>query len=861
MALDAAVLERVRGAMRSVKMASAYDKVYNDECVFSFDTPFSAEGLYVSLSSFQGFGQRHVQLDHEKTGNQLYVHCKWTRIPKEKPAEDEAAPTRMAIGGAGGFAVDEEKFDVAKENALVIMPEGTRVPLPCVDLPEFVSNAVTALVNHTSATAEQAQGAVAWEAEIKPSKYYNDLVQLPPHKAISPDPSTWVCEESGMRENLWLNLSDGHIGSGRKQWDGSGGTNGALNHYLTTKEINPPSGFPLVVKLGTITPTGADVYSYAEDEDDLVEDPKLAEHLAHWGINIKVMEKTEQSMAELQIAANAKLELDKITEAGKELTPLSGPGHVGLNNLGNSCYLNSVLQLLAATPEFGALYLDNAPAIFRSAPADPTQDLLSQLAKAADGMLTARYAVPDEAGGEAAVRPAMLQQVAGKGHAEFSTARQQDAADYLCHLLELIKRTERTAAARLGEAAAAAAAPFSSLFGFASEERIEAAGQVTYKTVGGQMVLPLGVPLEAARNKEEVAAYEERAEKRQKLGEGQGPGDEAGKEKEEPVVPLVPFEACLAKLAAPEPLDGFRGLGAASKTVRFKTFPRYLVVHLQRYVQKPDWTIGKLNVEVPMPETLDLAALRATGLQDGETLMAEEAEAAAPAAAAPAPAAAPQPDEAIIASLVSMGFSENGSKRAALAVNNSSADHAMEWVFAHMEDPDFNDPLPPPGAAAESAAGGGGGGGGGGGDAAPDAASVEMLAGMGFNETQASAALKATQGNLERAADWLFSHADDLDGAVAEVLSGGGGGGGGGGGEGGGGGGGGGGGEAEYNDGPGRYELLGFISHMGSNTTCGHYVCHIKKEGRWVIYNDRKVAASETTPLQLGYMYFYKRVE
>lgn len=28
--------------------------------------------------------------------------------------------------------------------------------------------------------------------------------------------------------------------------------------------------------------SGADVYSYAPDEDEMVEDPKLAEHLAHW---------------------------------------------------------------------------------------------------------------------------------------------------------------------------------------------------------------------------------------------------------------------------------------------------------------------------------------------------------------------------------------------------------------------------------------------------------------------------------------------------------------------------------------------------------------------------------------------------
>ena len=105
-----------------------------------------------------------------------------------------------------------------------------------------------------------------------------------------------------------------------------------------------------MVKLGTITPHGADVYSYAPDEDDMVTDPKLAEHLAHWGINMlqvracaawgavqraglnhsrrppPQMEKTEKNMTELQIDANLAAEYDKITEAGKTLRPLSGPG-------------------------------------------------------------------------------------------------------------------------------------------------------------------------------------------------------------------------------------------------------------------------------------------------------------------------------------------------------------------------------------------------------------------------------------------------------------------------------------------------------------------------------------------------------
>jgi ubiquitin carboxyl-terminal hydrolase 5/13 len=33
-------------------------------------------------------------------------------------------------------------------------------------------------------------------------------------------------------------------------------------------------------------------------------------------------------------------------------------------------------------------------------------------------------------------------------------------------------------------------------------------------------------------------------------------------------------------------------------------------------------------------------------------------------------------------------------------------------------------------------------------------------------------------------------------------------------------------------DGPGHYKLLGIVSHMGSNTACGHYVAHVKKVRR-----------------------------
>jgi len=62
-------------------------------------------------------------------------------------------------------------------------------------------------------------------------------------------------------------------------------------------------------------------------------------------------------------------------------------------------------------------------------------------------------------------------------------------------------------------------------------------------------------------------------------------------------------------------------------------------------------------------------------------------------------------------------------------------------------------------------------------------------------------------------------------------------------------------------DGPGQYELVAIVSHIGSNTACGHYVAHVRKRGQWFIFNDEKVALSELLPLELGYMYLYRRAD
>jgi len=133
-------------------------------------------------------------------------------------------------------------------------------------------------------------------------------------------------------------------------------------------------------------------------------------------------------------------------------------------------------------------------------------------------------------------------------------------------------------------------------------------GKSRYSTEKTAM-LSLEIPVEAAVNSEEVKSYEERSAKRQK-GE---------KDEEAPVKPEVPFRACLDRFSGEvrveykSPVTGLNG--EAAKTTQIKTFPKYLAIHMKRYVLGEDWRPKKLDVMVAAPEDLDLSFLRSPGPQ------------------------------------------------------------------------------------------------------------------------------------------------------------------------------------------------------------------------------------------------------
>ncbi|NXY15931.1 UBP13 hydrolase, partial [Atrichornis clamosus] len=839
--------------MPTIRVPKSGDRVYKTECAFSYDSPDSEGGLYVCMNTFLGFGREHMERHYRKTGQCVYLHLKRHITEKVPGASGGALPKRrnanLFLDLETNSDLSSDDFEYEDEAKLVIFPDHYEISLPNIEeLPALVTIACDALLSAKSPYRKQEPD--SWEEELQASKHAKTLVQL--DNGVRIPPSGWKCSKCDLRENLWLNLTDGSVLCGKWFFDGSGGNGHAMEHYKET-------GYPLAVKLGTITPDGADVYSF--DEEEPVLDPHIAKHLAHFGIDMLQMQVTENGLRDNDIKPRVS-EWEVIQEAGVKLKPMYGPGYTGMKNLGNSCYLNAVMQAIFSIPEFQRAYVGNLPRIFDYSPLDPTQDFNTQMAKLGHGLLSGQYSKPpvkselieqvmkeEHKPRHNGISPRMFKAFISKGHPEFSSNRQQDAQEFFLHLINLVERNP------------VGSENPSDVFRFLVEERTQCcqSRKVRY-TERVDYIMQLPVAMEAATNKDELIAYEL---KRREAEAARRPLPELVRAK-------IPFSACLQAFSEPSNVEDFwssalQAKSAGVKTSRFASFPEYLVVQIKKFTFGLDWIPKKLDVSIDMPDFLDISHLRARGLQPGE----EELPDIAPPIVIPDDPkvdeirllyfrrfflVALDIDESSVMQLAEMGFPLEACRKAVYYTGNLGAEVAFNWIIAHMEEPDFAEPLVIPafgevastGAAALGAVGL---------DNQPPEEMVAIIISMGFQRNLAIQALKATNNNLERALEWIFSHPDpeeesdpaldtmDMENnANANILA-----------------------ETgsegpRIKDGPGRYELFGFISHMGTSTMSGHYVCHLRKEGRWVIYNDLRVCASERPPKDLGYIYFYHRI-
>ncbi|KAG8136194.1 hypothetical protein E2320_009182 [Naja naja] len=562
--------------------------------------------------------------------------------------------------------LNNDDYEYEDEAKLVIFPDHYEIPLPNIEeLPALVTIACDAVLSSKSPYRKQDPD--SWEEELQISKHANSLVQMDNGVRIPP----------------------------------SGGNGHALEHF---KEM----GYPLAVKLGTITPDGADVYSFEEEEAVL--DPHIAKHLAHFGIDMLQMHVTENGLRDNEIKPRVS-EWEVIQESGMKLKPMYGPGYTGMKNMGNSCYISSVLQAIFSIPEFQRAQIQMVYLKRKGRCVTDTGDVVAN----EDIFLLGRTTWPQHHG----ISPRMFKAFVSKGHPEFSSSRQQDALEFFLHLINLIEVS-----------------------------------------------------------KDELIAYEL---KRREAETARRPPPEM-------VRARIPFSACLQAFTEPENVEDFwssalQAKSAGVKTSRFASFPEYLVVQIKKFTFGLDWIPKKLDVSIDMPDLLDITHLRATGFQPGE----EELPDISPPVIIPddpkggsgVPGLDNQPPEEIVSIISSMGFQRNVALQALRATNNN-LEHALDWIFSHPE---------------------------------PE------------EETEVASEVM----NIENHVNANILAESDPEGP-------------------------------RIKDGPGRYELFGFISHMGTSTMSGHYVCHLKKEGRWVIYNDHKVCASEQPPIELGYIYFYHRI-
>ncbi len=794
--------------------------VYREDCTQCFDSIDSPSGLNVCLSCFNGgcAGERtHGVLHYESTNHPLALNIKRTRkkVSREEPPQKMS---KLAIAAE----TEEDRYDTEKKVICYSCPS-EKVDMTAGKLPILVDKVMKAM---TFARQEEVK---AWEQEITECEHTLCLQQESCKQIPSQD--LGQCSMCGLKENLWLCLECGNLGCGRAQFGGVGGNSHGLAHATS-------SSHAVAVKLGSITPEGsADVYCYQCDEERV--DSELAKHLAHWGINIAEREKTEKSLMEMQVEQNLRWDFSMTTEDGKELKPLFGEGFTGLKNIGNSCYLASILQCLFSLPDFQRRYYhphDTPPAADH-----PAEDLETQLRKMADGLLSGRYsfpqtdvhALPDtpEVPHQIGLAPAMFKHLIGRAHEEFSTMRQQDAFELLLHLFKLITISQHPPPLH---------DPVKS-FRFAVEQRLQClhCERVRYR-IDEQDNISIPVPVRRKPGSSNTDDLE-------KSNTAKGADFEP-----------VALKECLDIFTSPDTVEftcpSCSSKAGFTKQTKFRTFPQNLAINARRF-ELVNWVPTKLDIPVEVgDEAFDMSQYKSSGLQDGEGELPEDANVdAANISGTTAAGAAFFPNEIALSQLESMGFPRVKCEKALHATGNEDAESAMTWLFAHMEDPDIDEPLNlgGNGGSAATAAGGGAGG--------DDPGKIAQLGDMGITAPQARKALRECAGDVNRALDWVFSHPDDpgdsssapsatviQSSAKQEAQI------------------------AGSPDLPAKFELQSIVCHKGASIHAGHYVAFVRKEipdeagkgKEWVLFNDEKVvkAVDVEEMKKFAYVYFFRRL-
>jgi len=652
----------------SMAEPTAASVVHKQECAYCFNTNEHHEGIYVCMKCHQGFCGAHVQKHCELTSHALYMRIKATYVPPPKATSVESLGVEMPP---------------EIETSIVCLPCTVQLTDPsCGLLAPVVSGINTALTPQLQdQIATQNANVFAVECKHCPAGVITQVPESERKFAPGRPPATDACcmDPSGCECNVnnWMCLTCGYVGCPRAE---AGGKQHAIMHFMMT-------GHPLVVKLGTVTPLGADVHCYACDDE--VKPQELAGLLRGLGVEMASAVKTSKSLSEMMVDQSLKFDYNRITEQGKGLVPAYGPGYTGLKNFGNTCYMASVLQCLSNIPDFQRRYATGPLADHQAGcrVADPHNCHECQLEKLFKGMLSGAFSVDHEKEVDRerlnGCTPRDFKKLFCRGHEDYSTGQQQDAQEFMAWLLGEIARVENGVAGRVG-AAGGDVNPGNALeFRQAERTQCSGCGGCRYQE-GVSSTLRLPIPL-----KPYIPP----------MGPDGQPVSQTDEEKDA-TRPSCTLDECLSQWLLPNEFEcrcdhcGASGVTYSSAN-RLMTLPDVLAVQaLRMYVDHATYQAKKLDCYVDAPDELDVSRLRGNTaaarahekVWEVRQLGVPGAGGAAPAAAPAAAAAAPkvEVDEVALATVMSMGIDLDGA-RWALEQTNNNIERAMEFYFTAPE--------------------------------------------------------------------------------------------------------------------------------------------------------------------------------
>ena len=125
------ILERVRRELGKVRVPTDQDRVWKDECAFSYENAFSKDGVFVSLQTWIAYSKSYLGLATQRPGScGLFLRVRSEKKavgdgpddaqgkPSSMEADKAGGPDRVtefALGTENGFKLDTQKYKVEND--------------------------------------------------------------------------------------------------------------------------------------------------------------------------------------------------------------------------------------------------------------------------------------------------------------------------------------------------------------------------------------------------------------------------------------------------------------------------------------------------------------------------------------------------------------------------------------------------------------------------------------------------------------------------------------------------------------------------------------------------------------------------